>query len=117
VREYGVKYVDLQGNYIIFDGFPDLSNSPKLTCLRIDNPKFFLFGIRVGDNITIVDSIMKENGYRRKQTDDDYEYYKGKIDISFRLDRMDTGNGIMKTIKAFRISIRSTDWFHKGYYK
>ena len=116
-RVYGVKYVDLQGNYIIFDGYPDLANSHKLTYLSTHNPEFVLFGIHIGDNMTIVDRIMKENGYRRKQTDDDYEYYKGKIDISFRLDRMDTGNGIMKTIKAFRISIRSTDWFHKGYYK
>lgn len=118
IRFNAVKYTDLQGDYIIFEGYPDLSNSHKLICLRTDNPEFFLFGIRVGDNITIVDSIMKENGYRRKKTDDNvYEYYKGKINISFKLDKMDVGDGVMKTLKAFRISIRTSDWFFKGNYK
>ncbi|GAA4294581.1 hypothetical protein GCM10023142_31810 [Anaerocolumna aminovalerica] len=66
-RVYGVKYVDLQGNYIIFDGYPDLANSHKLTYLSTHNPEFVLFGIRIGDNMTIVDRILKENGYKRKK--------------------------------------------------
>ena len=79
-----------------------------------------MFGIRVGDSMTIVDSIMKENGYRRKKADDDYEYYKyykGKIDITFITDRMEMGDGVSDTLRTFSITIRSSDWFHKGYYK
>jgi len=117
-REYGVKYVDLQGNYIIFDGYPDLANSHKLTYLRTHNPEFVLFGIRIGDNMTIVDRIMKENGYRRKKTDEeDYEYYKGKIYIFLATNRIEREDGVVETLRAFGISIRSSDWFRKGYYK
>jgi hypothetical protein len=120
--EYGVMYVDSQGDYIIFEGFPDISNSYKLAYLSTENPEFSLFGNRVGDDMTFVDSIMKENGYRRKKTDEDnYEYYKGKIDISLATDRMEIEHGeekrVVETLRAFTISIRSSDWFHKGYYK
>ncbi|WP_313130835.1 hypothetical protein [Anaerocolumna sp.] len=119
--EYGVMYVDLQGDYIIFEGFPDLSNSYKLTYLSTDNPEFSLFGIRVGDNMTLVDSIMKEKGYKRDKSQRSYSYYKGKIDISFGVDRMDMWLGeekrVEETLTGFVISIRSSDWFHKGYYK
>jgi len=109
-REYGVQYVDLQGNYITFDGYPDLANSHKLTCLSTDNPEFVLFGIHIGDNITIVERIMKENGYK-KADKDDYEYFKGKVSISLGV------NGVNKTLTGFVISIRTSDWFRKGYYK
>ncbi|GAA4292236.1 hypothetical protein GCM10023142_27410 [Anaerocolumna aminovalerica] len=40
--EYGAMYVDLRGDYIIFEGYPDLSNSFKLTYLSIDSPEFLL---------------------------------------------------------------------------
>ncbi|WP_313130832.1 hypothetical protein [Anaerocolumna sp.] len=110
-----VKYVDSREDYIMFNGYPDLSNSYKLTYLSIDDPEFSLFGICVGNNMTFVDSIMKKNGYRRKT--DDYEYYKGKIHISLATDRIKKGDKVMETLRAFIISIRSSDWFRKGYYK
>nr|WP_308742950.1 hypothetical protein [uncultured Anaerocolumna sp.] len=117
-REYGVQYVDLQGNYITFDGYPDLANSHKLTCLSTDNSEFVLFGIHIGDNMTIVDRIMKENGYKREKTyGDHYMYYKGKIYISLSTNRIEREVGVVETLRAFVISIRSSDWFHKGYYK
>ena len=117
-RVYGVKYVDLQGNYIIFDGYPDLANSHKLTYLSTHNPEFVLFGIRIGDNMTIVDRIMKENGYKRKKTyGDHYMYCKGKICISLGVNITDRVVGVNKTLRGFVISIRTTDWFRKGYYK
>ncbi|GAA4294562.1 hypothetical protein GCM10023142_31770 [Anaerocolumna aminovalerica] len=68
-----IYYENPQVGCIVFMGYPDLINSRKVTYIYINNPKFFLFGIRVGDSMTIVDSIMKENGYRRKKADDDYE--------------------------------------------
>lgn len=113
-----VTYINSRGDYIIFKGFPDLSNSYKLTYLSTYNPEFVLFGIRIGDNITIVDRIMKENGYKRKKTDkDDYEHFKGKICISLGVNITDRVVGVNKTLRGFVISIKSSDWFHKGYYK
>jgi hypothetical protein len=115
--EYGAMYVDLRGDYIIFEGYPDLSNSFKLTYLSTNNPGFLFFGIRVGDNMTIVDSIMKENGYKREKSKWYYNYHKGKIDISFGVDRTEREDEVEETLTGFTVSIRSSDWFHKGYYK
>ncbi|GAA4294566.1 hypothetical protein GCM10023142_31780 [Anaerocolumna aminovalerica] len=109
--------MDLRGDYILFEGYPDLSNSYKLTYLGIDNPEFSLFGIHVGDNMAFADSIMKENGYKRERSKWYYNYNKGKIDISFGVDRTEREDGVEETLTGFAISIRSSDWFRKGYYK
>jgi hypothetical protein len=105
--DHFVLYSNDNVGVIIFRGFPDYSNEYKFTVYRTKQDNINLFNIRVGSNAGEARTILKKKGYSEK---DDSTYVRGKISISFRYD-------LEKRIKEIYVTLNSSDWFHKGYYK
>lgn len=70
-----------------------------------------MFDISVGGNIDKVKINLRKKGYREKHIYGDYVFTKGKVVITLI---PDIENEIIEYIE---VSLKSTNWFHKGYYK
>ncbi|BCJ94384.1 hypothetical protein acsn021_19530 [Anaerocolumna cellulosilytica] len=102
-----ISYYNTDTGVIIFNGFPDLSDEYKFTLYRTKHDTLNVFGIRIGSNADNARKILKKWGYKKK---DDDLYIKGRININFRCDANDK-------ITELEVDLKSSDWFHKGYYK
>jgi hypothetical protein len=105
----GVSFLNKKGDYYVFDGFPDLSRSYKLTAYWTENPQVIVLGVRVGDSINKAEKIIKSYGYKANDPDEPLDYSKGRVALELK----DEQNKIV----GIYIQLYSTDWFHKGNYK
>jgi hypothetical protein len=107
----GVLYKKTDSEYFEFRGFPDVSSTYKLIAYWTDNSKTLVFGFRVGDSMGKVKKILKKHGYKQNNQFDYPGYHKGRVKIGIEEDT------ICKTVKEIDITLYTTDWLHKGYYK
>ena len=107
---YNVVYNNHKGEYINFEGFPDLANEYKLTSYSTTNEEASVFGIHVGDKYMEADKIFRKYGYRCNEDEYYPVYYKGRIEIN--INRIDDD-----IVGEIFIDLKSTDWKRKGYYK
>ncbi|ROR25329.1 hypothetical protein EDD66_11191 [Mobilisporobacter senegalensis] len=116
-----IFYSGSKGDYLRFNGYPDLSSTYKFTGIITDNPEVSFFGIHIGDEMAIAKDILKKYGYKCYNDDMSYEYYKGGIEFNVGVKRIfygtDTEEYVDETVENISIQIDSTDWLRKGYYK
>ncbi|BCJ94395.1 hypothetical protein acsn021_19640 [Anaerocolumna cellulosilytica] len=105
--EHFILYYSDNVGVIIFRGFPDYSNEYKFTVFRTKKHNINLFNIGIGSNASEAQMILKKKGYTEE---DNSTYVKGKISISFQYD-------LERRIEEIEVELKSSDWFHKGYYK
>ncbi|BCJ94388.1 hypothetical protein acsn021_19570 [Anaerocolumna cellulosilytica] len=103
---YFISYYNEAIGTIIFNGYPDYSDEYKFTLFRTKNNDLSVYNIKVGSSTIDARKVLKKNGYKEK----DGTYVKGRIHISFNYD-------INGNIEELTVDLKSTDWFHKGYYK
>lgn len=111
-----VDFYSKDGESFGFSGYPDLASSYKFTYYNTASPEVSVFGIHTGDRITKVNQILKAKGYKKNEYDYN-TYQKGRITMSFETQRIIMDNSVYETVKEICISIYSSDWLHKGYYK
>ena len=63
-----------------FAGYPDTSDKYKMTSIDTEDPKYEFFGFSVGDPAEIAAAVLKEHGYKLKETLGLYSVYRlGRI--------------------------------------
>lgn len=120
VEYQSIYYSNQAGDYLLFKGFPDLSNSYKFSYYHTKSPKISVLGIQIGDNIDEAEYILLNYDYKKLKSDD-YSYKKGRITIRIKIQLNPSKNNIVDPVRnsvdEISISLYSTDWLHKGYYK
>jgi hypothetical protein len=104
----GMDYSNDNIGSIIIYGFPDLSNTFRFNQYITSLNNMSIFGISVGSDINVAIDKLKSIGYKQKY--DDYFLVKGRVEIILRCTTD-------KKIDYINVSLRSSDWFYKGYYK
>lgn len=117
-----ISYMKDVDECFTFAGYPDYSDSYKFTNYWSINPNTSIFGIHIGDSLEYTENIMKNYEYwKENDSIDDIKYTKGRVSIWVEFNSIisstDTDTRTISTVERFHIIIKSTDWFHKGYYK
>lgn len=89
---------------IVFSGFPDVTKGYLLTDIEFSDSKYFLYGIKVGDNAAKASEIIKANGFHFVKNTNTYElmFKKDKISVSFEIN-------VSQVIEKIKIKLQSTN--------
>lgn len=110
-----IYYNNDLGDCFKFQGFPDLSSKFKLAYLTTNNPNIMLFGFKIGDSISSIESVLINNGYKVEyRSSYTADYRKGRVHIWISINNVESGTEI---IEALNINLHSTDWLRIGNYK